>query len=315
MHTPLKRRWWSYFRLSLRGLMVLVLVVGSGLGLISHFIRSVAVQHQTVTAVRTLGGTVFYDFQFEGQILRRNPVSNATSRDVPGWPKWIVDRLGPDCFGYVQEVSFGNWGRPSGTGPMSAKEVQAALKEMQPALTARSNNPSRTGPASGKEIDEVLNDIGQLSRLTNLSLINIPVTDSGLAHLEGLADLRFLKLQGRNKITDAGLIRLKRMTSLKQLFLDDSQITDAGLTHLKTLTDLEELGLANTQVGDAGLAHLKGLTKLNTLDLRGTQVTSAGLTHLKGLTNLRMLRIGSTKITDTGIYRLRKSLPGLWAPR
>jgi Leucine-rich repeat (LRR) protein len=286
MHTPDKRRWWSYLRLSLRGLMVLVLVMGGGLGVLAHFMRSVAIQREAVAVVQKLGGFALYNFQFEDNNIRLVKGGKIIAQDVPRWPKWLVDRLGPDYFGDVKQVSFRTFGFPAGKSPHSAEEI-----------------------------DEVLSHVGRLNRLTFLELLNTPVSDAGLAHLEGLANLRILKLQGENKITDAGLIRLKRMTSLKQLFLDDSQITDAGLTHLKTLTDLEELGLANTQVGDAGLAHLKGLNKLNTLDLRGTQVTSAGLTHLKGLTNLRMLRIGSTKITDTGIYQLRKSLPGLWAPR
>jgi hypothetical protein len=286
MHTPDKRRWWSYLRLSVRGLMLLVLVVGGGLGVIAHFIRSVAIQREAVAAVEKLNGSVIYDFQFEGDALRRIPGSNIVSQEVPGWPNCVVNLLGLDMFGDVKEVRLRYVDRHDGLGWPTPNDV-----------------------------DEVLVRVGQLHQLENLRLVNMPVTDAGLAHLEGLSKLRILELQRGNRVTDAGLIHLKRMTNLEQISLEDSQITGAGLSHLKALTDLEEVSLGNTQVDDAGLAHLKGLAKLNTLDVCGTRVTNAGLTHLKRLANLRMLKIGSTKITDGGIFELRRSLPKPWAPR
>jgi len=331
METPNKRPWWSYLRLSLRGLIVLVLVVGGGLGVIAHFMRSASIQREAVAAVQKLNGSALYDFQFEGPNFRLIQGSNIIAQDVPGWPKWLVDRLGLDYFGNVKQVSFRNRGVRIGAG----------------------------GPSS-KEIDETLSHVGQLSQLTNLSIISMRVTDTGLAHLEGLSNLRTLMLRGGSSVTDAGLIHLKRMSRLKQLFLEDSQVTDAGLAHLKGLTSLEGVNLRNTQVGDAGLAHLMGLahlewlgldrthvtdaglvpllrtrtrwtslylsdtkvtdktlealenmTSLGSLSLRNTQVTDNGLAHLKGLTKLNSLDLYGTRVTNAGLTHL-KGLTNLW---
>ena len=59
------------------------------------------------------------------------------------------------------------------------------------------------------------------------------------------------------QITDAGLVHLKDLTSLKDLYLDGSQITGAGLVHLKDLASLTTLGLDGTKITDAGLAEIK----------------------------------------------------------
>ena len=107
------------------------------------------------------------------------------------------------------------------------------------------------------------------------------------------------------KVTDAGLVRLKGLTSLKELYLSTTEATDAGLEHLKGLTSLETLYLADTQVTDAGLVHLKGLTNLQTLILDGTETTDAGLAHLKGLTSLETLYLEDTKVTDAGLVDLK----------
>ena len=59
------------------------------------------------------------------------------------------------------------------------------------------------------------------------------------------------------KVTDAGLVHLKRLTNLQQLFLGAPKITDAGLLHLTGLTKLIRIDLATTQITDAGVAELK----------------------------------------------------------
>jgi len=82
-------------------------------------------------------------------------------------------------------------------------------------------------------------------------------------------------------VTDAGLVYLAQMTSLKFLLLSGPQVTDAGLTHLKEMTSLLELTLKDTEVTDAGLVHLKGLASLQKLDLSGSKVSGAGVKDLQ----------------------------------
>ncbi len=204
---PLSLPWWSYVRFSIRGLIVLVLLIGAGLG---WLVRSAHVQRDVVAAIWRAGGSVFYDSEWNN------------GKSVPGgkpWaPKWLVGLIGVDYFGHVTSV----W--------------------LQPAPT-----------------DGAIVEIGHLTQLERLQLVQGFVSDGELAHLKGLTNLSNLLL---GNVSDAGLAHLKGLTELKGLKLGGTQVTDAGLAHLKGLTKLEVLQLGAAQVTDAGLAHLKGLTKL-----------------------------------------------------
>ena len=90
---PKRRR----LRFSLRGLMVLVLAMGCGLGYIVHLAR---VQHDAVAAITRTGGRVAYQWQF-----LPNGLSNFQGR--PWAPDWLVASLGPDYFGPVVYVHLG----------------------------------------------------------------------------------------------------------------------------------------------------------------------------------------------------------------
>ncbi len=109
-----------------------------------------------------------------------------------------------------------------------------------------------------------------------LYLNGIEITDAGLVYLRGLTNLQELWLVG-DPITDTGLVYLQGLASLKTLCLQGTKITDAGLSRLGGLSGLEVLDLSDTKVTDAGLVHLKGLTNLYSLNNRNTQITQAGL--------------------------------------
>jgi internalin A len=272
---PKSRRHW--LRLSLRGLIVLVLIIGGCLGWIAHFVHSAQRQRDIVAAVRNAGGSWLYDWQFEGGKVRVKPGTNTISYEIPGWPNWLVDRLGPDYFGDVTQVDFTNFRPPSGA------------------------------------IDEALAYVGQLGRLRHLCLISSPVTDTGLAHLRGLSDLGSLMLRASTGFSDAGMVHLEGMVGLKELALDDAQVTDAGLAHLRGMARLECLGLDHAGVTDAGLVHLEGMSRLRLLNLRGTRVTDAGLTRLKALDALRSLNLEKSEVTDAGLVHLKDlRLTELW---
>jgi Leucine-rich repeat (LRR) protein len=262
-----------------RGLLVLVLIIGVCLGWIVYVVRRAQRQRDAVAAVRKVGGSVLYDWQFEGSHVRVKPGTNTISNEVPVWPTWLVDRLDPDFFGHVTQVSFGR---------------------------------NRLDGASGP-IDDALSSVGQLGRLTDLTLIGSPVTDTGLAHLRGLSDLESLMLRGCTGFSDAGLVHLERMVSLKGLYLDDAKVTDTGLAHLRGMARLEVLGLDRAGVTDAGLVHLEGMSRLRFLNPRRTRVTDAGLTRLKALKGLRSLNLEGSEVSDVGLVHLKDlRLKELW---
>ena len=260
MDTPTRRPVWSYVRFSVRGLIVVVLLIAVTLGRIVH---PAHVQRDAVAAIARAGGTVDYDWQI-GSNGRRLP------NPKPWAPKWLVDQVGIDHFGHVARINL--------------------LK---------------------RGFDRDLISIGHLSQVWNLSLDFSPVTDDGLAHLEGLVELERLYLPF-TEVGDAGLVHLKGLTDLRQLSLQGDSITDEGLDAIwKELTNLEVLDLDRTRVNGKGLAQLKGLKRLVRLSLRGAPVDDAALKHLQGMTGLRELFLDDTRVTYTGVREIQKALPNL----
>ena len=216
---PLPRPWRGYLRFSVRGLVLLVLVIGVGLGWI---VRSAAIQREAVAAIRNAGASVSYDWEWKD------------GKDIPGGelraPRWLVDRMGVDYFGHVTAVSL-----PRAT---DAGIVQVArLTQLQQLIM----HPSS------------MDDVGVISFFD----VNRPrVTSAGLVHLKGLTDLLRLDVEGTG-ISDPGLAELTGLSKLSDLDLSFTDVTDAGLKHLLGLTKLCDLELDGTGVTEAGMKELK----------------------------------------------------------
>ncbi len=281
---PASRSWRRYLRVSVRGLIALVVVIGTGLG---WLVRSARIQRDAVAAIENAGGSLVYDWAW------------SSGMPVPGgkpWaPQWLVDAFGVDYFGHVTAVGF----PPSSRAPDAAIAHVGRLSRLQ----TLSFNYS---PLS----DEGLKHLKRLTRLSELHLADTKVTDTGLAELKGLTNLSVLTL-GRTKVTDTGLAHLDGLNELRRLDVRGTQITDAGLAHLSWLTKLSYLDLGGTEVSDTGLVRLKSLTNLSELHLDGTKIADPGLVHLTGLTNLRTLSLSDTHVSDAGLVVLQKALPKL----
>jgi internalin A len=201
---PVSRSWRRFLRFSLRGAIVLVLVIGAGLGWI---VRSAHVQRDAVAAIRNARGSVIYDWQRKKTTL--------SLREKPKAPKWLVSLIGVDYFGHVIHV----W--------LSPIETDAVIVQVG-RLT-----PLESLSLSGSSVSDA--GLAHLKGLTNLSVLELSgthVTDAGLAHLKGLSTLSELQLDG-TQVTDAGLKNLKGLTKLTHVVLDGDQITDAGVKELQ----------------------------------------------------------------------------------
>ena len=267
----------------MRGLIVLVLAIGAGLGLLA---RRARIERDAVAAILRAGGTVKYE---SGMPYYGTSPANHSS----GEPRGLVDAMGENYFDHACAVYFRK--------EISDSELAHVGHLRGAGLSgARGHECHRRRPAH-------LEGLTQLSEL--FFLRRSQITDSGLAHLKGLAKLSKLGLLN-TRVTDLGLVHLKA-TDLSELNLDRTQVTDAGLVHLKRLRKLERLNLQPTQVTDAGLVHLRGLAHLSYVDLSHTQVTDAGLAHLKGMTELSALVLYATQVTDHGVKDLKQALPNL----
>jgi internalin A len=134
---------------------------------------------------------------------------------------------------------------------------------------------------------------------------NSELTDDGLARLGKITSLQHLEIRG-TQLTDAGLVHLKTMGNLVYLDLLDSQIGDDGLKSLVELRKLQKLNLVSTQITDDGLKHISGMTNLSLLALANTAITSAGLAHIRELDSLNQLFLHSTAVDDMGLVHLRQ---------
>jgi internalin A len=303
------RTWRRRLRISVRGLIVVVLVIGVGLGWI---VQGARIQRQAVAAIRRDGGLVFYDWH------------HWDGKGEPGAPKWLVDRLGVDYFGHVVSVALGQPGSPSAlrnigqlshverlrlNGPFVTDAGLAHLKGLTDVYSLDSVDRyvicdgTIVLRGAARVTDAGMPYLKDLTRLLSLDLDGTQVSDDGLANLAGMTKLESLGLAD-TRVTDIGLVHLKGMTRLKDLDLSGTPVTDAGLGHLKTLITLSFLSFRGTRITDAGLAHLEGLTDLQRLDLSDTRTTDAGLAHLKGLSRLWDLDLRGTQVSRDGVLEL-----------
>jgi internalin A len=201
---PVSRPRRRILRLSVRGLIVVVLVIGAGLGSI---VRSARMQRQAVAAIERAGGTVIFNWQL--------PNAAFVANGSPWRPKWLVDRVCIDYFGHAVEVHLLPRRLNAGLRPVEhLREVEALIVD-GPFVT-----------------DDGLPHLRGLTNLVKLSLRSTRVADAGLAHLKGLTNLTTLDLSS-TQVTDAGLAHLKGLTKLLLLDLRGTQVTVAGVKELK----------------------------------------------------------------------------------
>jgi Leucine-rich repeat (LRR) protein len=224
---------------SLRGLIILVLVIGAGLG---WMVRSAHIQRDAVAAIERAGRWVGYDWE-------RGDTSDIPTG--PTWaPRWLVNLIGVDYFGHVYVVGLFPSSMTAGAvapdaGTDAVMVTVAGLTRLQLLYLSQSSIS-----------DAGLKHLRGLTELRSLSLSGARISDTGLAHLKGVTELSQLDL-GSTQVTDRGLAHLKGLTKLSGLDLHGTQVTDAGLTHLKGLTSLRQISLGGTLVTDAGEKKLR----------------------------------------------------------
>ena len=250
------RPWQRLLRFSVRGLLVLVLVIGGWLGWI---VRSARIQREAIRAIKQADGEVSYDWEWTNGV--RTPARG------PNVPRRLVEAFGVDYFGHVVRVSFS--GRERHRILRKAEQLLAELKNQSHAANEESSEPSDL--LIGCTLDEAR--IGPQRWEPNEREAVLPL-------LKGLSGLSRLDLHGVD-LTGDRLLWLEELTSLTHLDLGTTRITDSQLCNLRTLVKLSELDLNDTAITDAGVAHLKILTRLSRLDLRDTRVTDAGVKELR----------------------------------
>jgi Leucine-rich repeat (LRR) protein len=109
----------------------------------------------------------------------------------------------------------------------------------------------------------------------------------------------------RTWATDADIVRIAEIKTLKKLDLSHTYASDRSIEKLPQLQQLEELILDTCEfITDASLNYLRANKNLKRLVLRGTDVTDVGMPHLAQLTGLKRLDISHSMLGDVGLESL-----------
>ncbi len=138
----------------------------------------------------------------------------------------------------------------------------------------------------------------QLTTLKSLQVSHSEITDTGIAHLCSLGQVRELWLGGNRSLTGKSIPHLSRLTNLRTLELWHANIDDDDLQYLRGLHSLEKLEISFTQVTDRGLHHLSEIRSLRILGLNENAITDAGVKELETHKDLEQLDLGRTQVTD-----------------
>ena len=138
------RGWRRHLRLSVRALIILALLIGGGVG---WTVRNAQRQRAAVTAIRSSGGFVRYDWDHR--------VSGIPRTQSMMWPEWLESFLGVDYLHGVTWVSTGN-----GNGLTDAELLRVGDL---PQLDFLVISGSRT-------TDRGLANLGKLKKLKTLTL-------------------------------------------------------------------------------------------------------------------------------------------------
>lgn len=251
------------FRFSLASLFVIVTVISVVLGIKVHAVRS---QRNAVAAIQAVGGSVAYDFQYEGNLIvgpSFMAFSMTNAETAPSVPFGLDKLLGTDYFASVVRVTLNDRGVD----------------------------------------DDLLAKLTCLSNLKDLGLSRTAISDAGMQYVNQFRQLEILQLQGTS-LTDRGLEQLADLHELKLLSIGGTYITDEGLEQVGNFPKLRVLKLDNTislqnmvhkrtrtsLFTNVGLQHLLPCKTLEQLYVGGTQIQPSDTAALeKAVPNLRIV--------------------------
>lgn len=303
---------------SLRGLMVLVLIIGGGLGWGVQQARA----RRDALAVVAAGG---------GQIVFRD-----SDPQELGWWAWFYRRTGFEFAREVQCVSLDDGSKPPvpASGPVARAAVFPAIGRLGRidwvSVTGGQVTPADLTILAPVQVSTLfLNDVAEVSpaalaaiaRLGSLTRLRIQGTRVKLSPavvpaVAGLTRLEELHLHGLAPLKVADLAPLGRLARLRSLVIHPAPRDEAVLDLLGGMHAMTGLNLIETQVTDGSLRRLvAAMPRLENLAFDGTKLTDAGVEALATLPNLKGLAITSRwrtgsvpsgRLTDASLQALGK---------
>ena len=122
--------------------------------------------------------------------------------------------------------------------------------------------------------------VSAMPQLRELDLVDTEVSDTGMAEVSKLRQLRVLHLHTTMKVSDVGMAEVSKLGQLRVLDLGGTKVSDAGMAEVSKLNQLRELDLSSTKVGDTGMAEVSKLNQLRELNPLHTQLSAARCAQL-----------------------------------
>ena len=137
--------------------------------------------------------------------------------------------------------------------------------------------------------DQGLAAVSSLDQLEALTVFHTNVTDDGLKVLADMSSLNTLMVGtsfkqrfGSAPLTDNGLVHLQGIANLTELSVVGPLWTDAAAEYVGQLPGLESLTFGSPTITDAGIEPLGKLQKLQSLTLLTPDVSDEAVTRLRG---------------------------------
>ena len=279
---PARPRRWRWV-LSLRGLMLLVLVVG---GLLGGWVRVTTVRREAIATIRAAGGGV--NFQDEKPEAR-------------GFWVEVYRRTGWDLAREVAVVEVDDPPPSVATsGPRPSRDEMFAAAARLSRVEIFGVNRGRVTSANiadlvGTQVEELflggvddvsaelLTQIGRLRPSTRLQ-INRPKSGANAATIRAIAampQLESLDLHGFDSLHSEDLVPLGQLTKLKRLAMLPAPVDDSFLDQWQALKQFNTLELPLTRITDERLRALVSRSPgLEGIYFDGSLLTDAGVSAL-----------------------------------
>lgn len=285
--SPPRRR----FRFRLRHFLVLFVALSIPL---ASWLNSARRQRDAITAIHRAGGMTYYDFQSD--LLR-------TGQKPPPTPAWLISalgRIGVDCF---HDVVFADLMSVHYDGRTVPPNWASAL------------------PVESNDLDSVVKTLAALPRLKTLQIDGLQFTDEQLEIIiRQHPDLENLRLNASVRFVCDDIQVNSASISPKRRICSENSFSNAGLVHLKRLKSLRHITIDSAHLDDETLRIVASMPSIEVIHLSGGPFTDAGLDHIPEHGAIQALSLepaaprtteGPPSITPGGEARLFRRMPKL----